>query len=82
MLAREVTQRPIKKIRLSKSISSQSGKMQYVRACINSDGQVSPLSDQESITTLSFTDCLVLVNEKDEKLSSGDLVNVMMINQE
>jgi len=27
-------------------------------------------------------DCLVLVNEKDEKLSSGDLVNVMMINQE
>ena len=70
------------KIKLSKAISIVSGKMQYVRANINSDGQVTPLSDQESITTLSFTDCLVLVNEKDEKLSSGDLVNVMMINQE
>ena len=82
MLARQVIQRPVKKIKLSKAISSVSGKMQYVRASINSDGQVTPLSDQESITTLSFTDCLVLVNEKDEKLSSGDLVNVMMINQE
>ena len=82
MLARQVIQRPVKKIKLSKAISSVSGKMQYVRANINSDGQVTPLSDQESITTLSFTDCLVLVNEKDEKLSSGDLVNVMMINQE
>jgi molybdopterin biosynthesis enzyme len=82
MLARQVIQRPVKKIKLSKAISSVSGKMQYVRANINSDGQVTPLSDQESITTLSFTDCLVLVNERDEKLNSGDLVNVMMINQE
>ena len=82
MLARQVIQRPVKKIKLSKAISSVSGKMQYVRASINSDGQVTPLSDQESITTLSFTDCLVLVNERDEKLNSGDLVNVMMINQE
>ena len=82
MLARQVIQRPVKKIKLSKAISSVSGKMQYVRANINSDGQVTPLCDQESITTLSFTDCLVLVNERDEKLNSGDLVNVMMINQE
>ncbi len=82
MLARQVIQRPMKKIKLSKAISSEPGKMQYVRASINSDGQVTPLSNQESITTLSSTDCLVLVNEKDEKLSSGDLVNVMMINQE
>ena len=51
MLARQVIQRPVKKIKLSKAISSVSGKMQYVRASINSDGQVTPLSDQESITT-------------------------------
>jgi molybdopterin biosynthesis enzyme len=72
----------IKKVKLTKSITSPSGKVSYIRGDLNADGQVSPLADQESLITLSKANCLIRLGEKEEKLSSGDLVNIVKLNQD
>ena len=72
----------IKKVKLTKSITSPSGKVSYIRGGLNADGQVSPLADQESLITLSKANCLIRLGEKEEKLSSGDLVNIVKLNQD
>ena len=71
-----------KKVKLTKSITSPSGKVSYIRGDLNADGQVSPLVDQESLTTLSKANCLIRIGEKEEKLNSGDLVNIVKLNQD
>ena len=71
-----------KKVKLTKSITSPSGKVSYIRGDLNADGQVSPLADQESLITLSKANCLIRLGEKEEKLSSGDLVNIVKLNQD
>lgn len=72
----------IKKVKLTKSITSPSGKVSYIRGDLNADGQVSPLADQESLITLSKANCLIRLGEKEEKLSSGDLVKIVKLNQD
>ena len=71
-----------KKVKLTKSITSPSGKVSYIRGDLNADGQVSPLVDQESLITLSKANCLIRIGEKEEKLNSGDLVNIVKLNQD
>ena len=71
-----------KKVKLTKSITSPSGKVSYIRGDLNADGQVSPLVDQESLITLSKANCLIRLGEKEEKLNSGDLVNIVKLNQD
>jgi molybdopterin biosynthesis enzyme len=74
--------KPNKKVKLTKSITSPSGKASYIRGDLNSDGQVSPLADQQSLMTLSKANCLITIGEKEEKLSSGDSVNIIKLNQD
>ena len=71
-----------KKVKLTKSITSPLGKVSYIRGDLNADGQVSPLVDQESLITLSKANCLIRIGEKEEKLNSGDLVNIVKLNQD
>lgn len=71
-----------KKVKLTKSITSPLGKVSYIRGDLNADGQVSPLVDQESLITLSKANCLIRLGEKEEKLNSGDLVNIVKLNQD
>lgn len=71
-----------KKVKLTKSITSPTGKVSYIRGDLNADGQVSPLVDQESLITLSKANCLIRLGEKEEKLNSGDLVNIVKLNQD
>jgi molybdopterin molybdotransferase len=71
-----------KKVKLTKSITSPSGKVSYIRGDLNADGQVSPLVDQESLITLSKANCLIRIGEKEERLNSGDLVNIVKLNQD
>lgn len=73
--------KPHKKVKLSKSITSPSGKASYIRGEVNLEGQVSPLPDQESLLTLSQANCLIALSEKDEKLNAGDLVSMIKLNQ-
>lgn len=81
MLAMSEINRATKKLKLNKDINPVQEKANYIRGKINSDGSVEPLENQELISTLSLADCLITLGEKDKKLSAGDLVNVIMINQ-
>lgn len=81
MLAMSEINRATKKLKLNKDINPVQEKANYIRGKINSDGSVEPLENQELISTLSSADCLITLGEKDKKLSAGDSVNVIMINQ-
>ena len=82
MLTGVNTDKPNKKVKLTKSVSSPSGVVSYIRGELNADGQVSPLADQESLMTLSKANCLITLGEKEEKLNSGDSVNILKLNQD
>ena len=82
MLTGVNTDKPNKKVKLTKSVSSPSGVVSYIRGELNADGQVSPLTDQESLMTLSKANCLITLGEKEEKLNSGDSVNILKLNQD
>ena len=82
MLTGVNTDKPNKKVKLTKSVSSPSGVASYIRGELNADGQVSPLADQESLMTLSKANCLITLGEKEEKLNSGDSVNILKLNQD
>jgi molybdopterin molybdotransferase len=81
MLAINEINRPAKKVKLTKEINIEQGRANYIRGVITETGSVKPLSDQESITTLSQANCLITLGEKDSNFKAGDLVNVIMINQ-
>ena len=81
MLAMSEINRATKKLKLNKDVNPVQQKANYIRGKINSDGSVEPLENQELISTLSLADCLITLGEKDKKLSAGDSVNVIMINQ-
>ena len=82
MLTGGNTDKPNKKVKLTKSVTSPSGVAAYIRGELNADGQVSPLADQESLITLSKANCLITLGEKEEKLNSGDSVNILKLNQD
>jgi molybdopterin molybdotransferase len=80
MLTGAISDRKSKKVKLSKALTSEVGKVQFLRGFLNEDGQVSALADQDSLITLSMANCLIEINDKSEKLSAGDQVNILMIN--
>lgn len=82
MLTGVNTDKPNKKVKLTKSVTSPSGVASYIRGELNADGQVSPLADQESLMTLSKANCLITLGEKEEKLNSGDSVNIIHLTQD
>ena len=59
MLARTQIHRQNKKVKLSKTLVSNSDKATYIRAKLNAEGQVTPLANQESLATISGADCLI-----------------------
>jgi len=81
MLGKTQIHRQTKKVKLSKTLDLNSDKGSYVRSKFNAEGQVTPLTNQESLITLSEADSLIALPEKSKKLSTGDLVNVLLINR-
>lgn len=79
MLASGSSERVKRKVKLSSAIKSSGSQTNYVRALLNNENQVTPLADQELLTTLSLANCLIEIGEKDQKLSAGDLVNIILI---
>jgi molybdopterin biosynthesis enzyme len=53
--------------------------VQYIRGLQSEDGQVEALADQDSLISLSKANCLIEINEKSEKLSAGDQVNILIV---
>lgn len=78
MLGKSDIYRPTKKVKLSKQITSGAGQSKYLRAVINSDGQAVALEDQNLLTSISSSTCLISLNEKVEKVSAGDLVEIVI----
>lgn len=79
MLASGSSERVKRKVKLSSAIKSSGSQTNYVRALLNKENQVTPLADQELLTTLSLANCLIEIGEKDQKLSAGDLVNIILV---
>jgi len=70
--------RQTKKVKLSKQITSEAGKSRYLRAVINSDGHAVALEDQNLLTSISSSTCLISINEKTEKVGAGELVDLVI----
>lgn len=79
MLASGSSERVKRKVKLTSAVKSSGSQTNYVRALLNNENQVTPLADQELLTTLSLANCLIEIGEKDQKLSAGDLVNIILI---
>ena len=82
MLTGSGSLRPSRKGKLGKALSIAGGKSAYLRGEVNEAGQVSVLPNQESLTTLSLANCLIVLDEKTGKLSAGDTVNLLLTSQE
>ena len=78
MLGKSDIYRPTKKVKLSKQITSEAGKSRYLRAVINSDGHAVALEDQNLLTSISSSTCLISINEKTEKVGAGELVDLVI----
>jgi molybdopterin biosynthesis enzyme len=82
MLTGSGSLRPSRKGKLGKALSIAGGKSAYLRGEVNEAGQVSVLPNQESLTTLSLANCLIVLDEKTGKLGAGDTVNLLLTSQE
>ena len=80
MLGAATIHRPSVKAKLSKAIESTAGLRSYIRAALSEDGRaVTPLSQQEEISTLSDATAFIAVGEKDELLKAGTEVTVVVL---
>jgi molybdopterin biosynthesis enzyme len=82
MLTGNGSLRPSRKGKLGKALLIAGGKSAYLRGEVNEAGQVSVLPNQESLTTLSLANCLIVLDEKAGKLGAGDTVNLLLTSQE
>ena len=65
---------------LEKAIESSDGVRSYIRATLSEDGKsVTPLTNQEEISTLSDASAFIAVGEKDVHLKAGDEVAVVIL---
>ena len=80
MLGAATIHRPSVKAKLEKAIESSDGVRSYIRAALSEDGKsVTPLANQEEISTLSDASAFIAVGEKDINLKAGDEVTVVIL---
>lgn len=80
MLGAATIHRPSVKAKLEKAIESSDGMRSYIRAALSEDGKsVTPLTQQEEISTLSDASAFIAVGEKDINLKAGDEVTVVVL---
>ena len=80
MLGAATIHRPSVKAKLEKAIESSEGMRSYIRAALSEDGKsVTPLTNQEEISTLSDASAFIAVGEKDVSLKAGDEVTVVIL---
>ena len=80
MLGASTIHRPSVKAKLEKAITSTPGTRSYVRAILSEDASsVRALDIQDEISTLSDANSFIALSEKDEKISAGASVNVVVL---
>ena len=80
MLGAATIHRPSVKAKLEKAIESTPGMRSYIRALLSEDGHsVTPLMNQEELSTLSDATAFIAVGESDLQLIAGDEVTVVVL---
>jgi molybdopterin biosynthesis enzyme len=80
MLGAATIHRPSVKAKLERAIESSNGMRSYIRAILSEDGKsVTPLPDQDELSTLSDASAFIAVAEKDVNLKAGDEVTVVVL---
>jgi molybdopterin molybdotransferase len=79
MLGYRSIYRNSKKMKLDFEVVGTEGKANYVRGKVGSEKEITLLSNQSSISTISTTDCLIYLPEKTEKLGKGDSAEVIFL---
>ena len=68
-----------KKMKLDFEVVGTEGKANYIRGKVGSEKEITLLSNQSSISTISTTDCLIYLPEKTEKLGKGESAEVIFL---
>jgi molybdopterin biosynthesis enzyme len=79
MLGYRSIYRNSKKMKLDFEVVGTEGKANYVRGKVGSEKEITLLSNQSSISTISTTDCLIYLPEKTEKLGKGESAEVIFL---
>ena len=79
MLGYRSIYRNSKKMKLDFEVVGTEGKANYVRGKVGSEKEITLLSNQTSISTISTTDCLIYLPEKTEKLGKGESAEVIFL---
>ena len=79
MLGYRSIYRNSKKMKLDFEVVGTEGKANYVRGKVGSEKEITLLSNQSSISTISTTDCLIYLPEKIEKLGKGESAEVIFL---
>lgn len=79
MLGYRSIYRNSKKMKLDFEIVGTEGKANYIRGKVGSEKEITLLSNQSSISTISSTDCLIYLPEKTEKLGKGESAEVIFL---
>jgi molybdopterin molybdotransferase len=79
MLGYRSIYRNSKKMKLDFEVVGTEGKANYIRGKVGSEKEVTLLSNQSSISTISTTDCLIYLPEKTEKLGKGESAEVIFL---
>jgi molybdopterin molybdotransferase len=79
MLGYRSIYRNSKKMKLDFEVVGTEGKANYVRGKVGSEKEITLLSNQSSIFTISTTDCLIYLPEKTEKLGKGESAEVIFL---
>ena len=79
MLGYRSIYRNSKKMKLDFEVVGIEGKANYIRGKVGSEKEITLLSNQSSISTISTTDCLIYLPEKTEKLGKGESAEVIFL---
>jgi molybdopterin biosynthesis enzyme len=79
MLGYRSIYRNSKKMKLDFEVVGTEGKVNYIRGKVGSEKEITLLSNQSSISTISTTDCLIYLPEKTEKLGKGESAEVIFL---
>jgi molybdopterin biosynthesis enzyme len=79
MLGAPNIHRSIVNSQLTAKVESKVGSASYIRATFDSEQKVSPLPDQDSLSTLSDAQGLIVIPAESDGASAGDIVEVLVL---
>ena len=82
MLGHRSIYRSSRKLKMIEDVVGTANEANYLRAKFYGDADVKILKNQSAIATISTADCLVYLSEKNEKISKGEIAEVILLHEE